>query len=341
MRQLKNNEQNWIKSSLDVSFHLISSNFILLNMAEENKVLTVQEVADRLNVSKASIYKLNELGEIRSFKVGRKLRFSQEDVDAFIKERKGICSGIESSSHAVSNTCESKGRVVICGQDIILDALSNYLSQAGFLSLRSYVGSYDALTSLYKDEVQVASAHLWDGRTGTYNVPFVRRLLPGTATVIVNLTYRTQGFYVQKGNPKKIRNWVDLLRDDVTLVNREKGAGSRVLLDEHMQLLGKEPALINGYQNEVRSHIAVASAVARGVADVAIGSEKIASQVDGIDFIPLQKERYDLVFKKANFDSPAISALMDILESGILREEFSVLGGYATKDMGRIIQMGF
>lgn len=320
---------------------MISSNFVELHMIEEHRALTVQEVAERLKVSKASIYKLNELGEIRSFKVGRKLRFAQEDVNSFIKERTSCQRRANDASELSHSISAPQGRVVICGQDIILDALSNYLSQAGFLSLRSYVGSYDALTALYKDEVQVASAHLWDGRTGTYNTPFVRSLLPGTATVIVNLTYRTQGFYVRKGNPKKINNWTDLLREDITLVNREKGAGSRVLLDEHMQLLGKGPDLIQGYQNEVRSHIAVASAVARGVADVAIGSEKIASQVDGIEFVPLQKERYDLVFKKANFDSPAISALMDILESGILREEFSVLGGYDTHDMGRIIQMGF
>ena len=132
----------------------------------------------------------------------------------------------------------------------------------------------------------------------------------------------------------------DLLNSGVILVNREKGAGSRVLLDEHLKLLGADPAQIVGYRNEVQSHIAVASAVARGRADVAVGSEKIASQIDGIEFIPLQKESYDLVVKHQNFDSRPIQAMMGILESGILRDEFSVLGGYDTKDMGRIVSIG-
>ncbi len=229
---------------------------------------------------------------------------------------------------------------MICGQDIILDVLSNYVAQTGIESLRAYIGSYDALADLYKDRVQVASSHLWDGETGEYNVPYVRKLLPGVAVVVVNLTYRMQGFYVAKGNPKNLRTWEDLLRPGVRLVNREKGAGSRVLLDEHVRLLGAEPSSIEGYGTETQSHIAVASSVARGRGDVAVGSEKIARQVEGIDFVPLQKERYDLVVKRENFDSRPVQAMMGVLESGLLREEFAGLGGYDTSDMGRIVWIG-
>ena len=229
---------------------------------------------------------------------------------------------------------------MICGQDIILDVLSNYVAQTGIESLRAYIGSYDALADLYKDRVQVASSHLWDGETGEYNVPYVRKLLPGVTVVVVNLTYRMQGFYVAKGNPKNLRTWEDLLRPSVRLVNREKGAGSRVLLDEHVRLLGAEPSSIEGYSTETQSHIAVASSVARGRGDVAVGSEKIARQVEGIDFVPLQKERYDLVVKRENFDSRPVRTMMGVLESGLLREEFAGLGGYDTSDMGRIVWIG-
>lgn len=305
----------------------------------QDEALTAEEVAKLLKVSRGTVYSLKDKGELSSFLVGRKLRFTRRAVQDYIERNQ---PGSEYQAHAVpiATTASQPDSFVICGQDIILDALSNYMNQAGVPSLRSYVGSYDALTSLYKDEVQLASSHLWDGETDTYNVPFVRRLLPGVPAVVVNLTYRTQGFYVAKGNPLNIKTWEDLANPNIRIVNREKGAGSRILLDEHLRMAGIDPQEVEGYANEVQSHIAVASTVARGRADVAVGSEKIARQVDGIDFVPLQKERYDLVFKKKDIDTRPTRTLMGILETGILKEEFSSLGGYDTADMGKIIWMG-
>lgn len=297
--------------------------------------LNVDEVADILQVSRNTVYSLKNKGALNSYTVGRKLRFTYSDVQAYIASSKKV------RSPAPLTSVPSRGeRFVICGQDIILDVLSNYVAQAGIDSLRAYVGSYDALTALYKDEVQVASAHLWDSVSGEYNIPYMKRLIPGVAVVVIHLTYRMQGLYVMHGNPKGIQTWEDLLKPGTTIVNREKGAGSRVLLDEHLKLLGANPHMIAGYSNEVQSHIAVASAVARGRADAAVGSEKIARQVEGIDFVPLQKERYDLVVKQENFDSRPVQVMMGILESGILSEEFAGLGGYDTSEMGRIISIG-
>lgn len=305
----------------------------------QDEALTAEEVARLLKVSRGTVYALKDKGELPSFLVGRKLRFTRKAVQEYIERDQplGENPGREVPFVTAAHQPES---FVICGQDIILDALSNYMNQAGVPSLRSYVGSYDALTALYKDEVQLASSHLWDGETDTYNVPFVRRLLPGVPAVVVNLTYRTQGFYVAKGNPLGLKTWEDLARPEIRIVNREKGAGSRILLDEHLRMAGINPQELEGYDNEVQSHIAVASTVARGRADVAVGSEKIARQVDGLDFVPLQKERYDLVFKKKDIDTRPVRALMGILETGILKEEFSSLGGYDTTDMGKIMWMG-
>lgn len=297
-----------------------------------DEAMSVDEVAELLQVSRNTVYAMKNRGDLPSFKVGRKLRFSYADVQDFIERSKGITEHVA--------IAPAKSSLVICGQDIILDVLSNYVRQTGVECLRSYVGSYDALTALYKDEVQVASAHLWDSATDEYNVPFVKMLLPSTPTVVVNLTYRNQGLYVAKGNPKGIEQWEDMARDDVRIANREKGAGSRVLLDESLRIAGIDPSEVDGYDNEVQSHIAVASIVARGRADVAVGSEKIARQVKGIDFISMKKERYDLVFKQANADTEGIRSMMAILESGLLREDFASLGGYDTKDMGRIMWMG-
>jgi putative molybdopterin biosynthesis protein len=293
--------------------------------------LTASEVSQLLRIGRNAVYDLAKTGELGSYRIGRRLRFTYADVQNYIASTK------EGGTVASPSASRAKERLVICGQDIILDVLSNYVAQAGIEALRSYVGSYDALAALYKDAVQIASAHLWDGETDTYNVPYVRRLLPGVPTVVIHLTCRTQGFYVAKGNPKGIRAWEDLLKPGIVMVNREKGAGSRVLFDEHMRILDANPTEIAGYRNEVQSHIAVASAVARHRADVAVGSEKIARQVDGIDFVPLQKERYDLVVKKENFETYPVQVMMGILESGIMRDEFAGLGGYDTSDMGRIV----
>ncbi len=300
-----------------------------------DEALTVDEVADILQVSRNTVYALKDKGELNFYNVGRKLRFTYADVQSYITRSKS-----PNKKSARDDGFENKGKFVICGQDIILDVLSNYIAQTGIESLRSYIGSYDALTDLYKDKVQVASSHLWDAETDEYNVSYVRKLLPSVPTVIINLTYRMQGFYVAKGNPKSITAWADLLEPGIRLVNREKGAGSRVLLDEHIRLLGAQPSSIEGYDIETQSHIAVASMVARGRGDVAVGSEKVAKQVEGIDFVPLQKERYDLVVKQENFDSRPVRTMMNILESGMLREEFASLGGYDTSDMGRIMWIG-
>jgi len=298
-----------------------------------DEALSVDEVADILQVSRNTVYALKDKGLLNSYKVGRILRFTYTDVQAYIANSKKV-AGKKAAFGGGGNATE---RFVICGQDIILDVLSNYVAQAGIESLRSYFGSYDALTDLYKDKVQVASSHLWDAETDEYNIPYVKKLLPSTPAIVVNLTYRMQGFYVTRGNPKDLQSWSDLLRPGIVLANREKGSGSRILLDEHLRLQAANPFTIEGYLNETQSHIAVASKVARGFADVAVGSEKIARQVEGIDFVPLQKERYDLVVKQAHYDTRPVQVMMSILESGIMREEFASLGGYDTSDMGRIM----
>lgn len=309
---------------------------------DNNNAMTTQEVADMLKVSKSTVYELIKREEINSYKVGRKVRFTLKDVEDYISRSKNIKSSepaiIDSGLSQSKAESYNKG-FVICGQDLILDILSNYIENyiKGITPLRSYIDSYNSLTALYQGNVQVASAHLWDGDAGQYNVPFVRRLLPGIPAVIIHLTYRMQGFYVAKGNPKNIKTWSDLKRSDIAIINREKGAGSRVLLDEHLRLLGIYGSSINGYNNEAQSHLTVASAVGRGIADVAIGNEKIVSQVDGVDFIPLQKERYELIVKKEDMINPPIKAILEILRSQEFKNELKGIGGYDTSEMGNIV----
>lgn len=308
---------------------------------DERNALSTQEVADMLHVSKSTIYDLIKKGEICSYKVGRKVRFTEEDVREYISHSKNNQSAISSSSDALGfnlsrNDMKTDG-FIICGQDLILDVLSNYMRLHDVPALRAYIGSYDSLVSLYRKKINVASAHLWDSDTNSYNIPYVRRLLPGIPTVIVHLTCRMQGLYVAKGNPKGITTWADFRREDIAMINREKGAGSRVLLDEHLRLLKIHGSSIKGYENETQSHLAVASAVSSGKADVAVGNEKIARQVDNIEFIPLQKERYDLVIRKEDFHTIEIETLLKIIRSEAFKNEFGHIGGYDTSEIGKVV----
>lgn len=309
---------------------------------DEKKALSTQEVANMLNVSKSTIYDLIKKGEITSYKVGRKVRFTEKDVQDYISRSKKGQSVIHSSSNNISDFSllgieKKQDGFIICGQDLILDILSNYMRLHGIPALRAYIGSYDSLISLYKNKVNVASSHLWDSDTDQYNLPYVRRMLPGISTVIIHLTCRMQGLYVAKGNPKKISNWADFARDDITMINREHGSGARVLLDENLKLLGIYGGSIRGYKKENQSHLAVASAVSSGEADVAVGNEKIARQVDNIDFIPLKKERYELVIKKEDFQTIEIQTMLNIIRSAAFKNEFANIGGYDTSDMGKIV----
>ena len=220
----------------------------------------------------------------------------------------------------------------------MLDILSRYLQYhaKGIQALRSYTGSYNGLYALYHGNVQIATAHLWDGETGQYNIPYVKRMLPGIPAIIVHLANRMQGIYVAKGNPKGIKGLEDLKRPGITIINREKGSGTRILLDEHLKKLGISANSIAGYERECFSHLAVASTVARGEADFAIGNEKTSQQVNGIDFIPLQTESYDLVIKKEDIDKPHFQAVLQILRSEEFKLELEGIGGYDLKDLGKI-----
>lgn len=308
--------------------------------------LTVEDVAALLNVSRSGIYALIKNGDIGSYKVGRKIRFTEAHVRDYIgrsgreprrPEPKSPASLDENRYFDLSAGRPGGGGFIICGQDLILDILSNFMRMHGVMALRAYIGSYDSLVSLYHDKVSVATAHLWDSSSDDYNVPHVRSLLPGIRCTIANVTYRTQGLYVAKGNPKNIRSWTDFARNDVRMINREKGAGSRVLLDENLKLLNLYGSQVAGYDDENQSHLAVASAVGRGEADVAVGTEKIARQVDNIDFIPMKKERYDLVVKTERVDTPEIQTMFGILRSEKFQNEFKGIGGYNISDMGKII----
>lgn len=316
---------------------------------EKDFALTPLEVAEILKISKNKVYELVKKGEINSYRVGNKVRIELKDIDEYKnKSRKlqitrqnndEVVNSSTTSAHPyqLQDTKNSYG-FVICGQDIMLDILARFLQHHpnGVQALRSYTGSYDGLYALYHGNVQIATAHLWDGETNQYNIPYVKRLLPGIPAVIIHLANRKQGIYVAKGNPKGINSLEDLKRPGITIINRELGSGTRILLDEHLKKLGISGNNIDGYGRECFSHLAVASAVARGEVDFAIGNEKASQQVNGIDFIPLQTESYELVIKKEDIEKPHFQAVLQIIRSDEFKLELDGIGGYDLSNLGKI-----
>ena len=306
----------------------------------QNKSLSTQEVAAILHVSKSTIYDLIKRGEIHSYKIGRKVRFTQDDVDAYIARSRHEHStrpvkNIDTHSTLLTPDKTDKPELIISGQDVVLDILANYLQEEDVSTARTYLNSFEGLLSLYQDNIDIAACHLFDGFD--YNTSFVRSLMPGVPAVLINLSYRTQGFYVQKGNPKGIKGWSDLGRADITVLNRRVGSSARILMDTQLKRLGISTASLRGYDKIMKSHLTMAAAIAAGEADVAIGTERISRQMEGIDFIPLQEERFDLVIRKDMLNTTPVQTMLKILNSPEFKKEISHFSGNDYRDLGKII----
>ncbi|MGO0122141.1 molybdopterin biosynthesis protein [Desulfothermobacter acidiphilus] len=251
----------------------------------------------------------------------------------------GFDAGKEVTVELLRRMEEIENTVVVIGShDLALDIMANYLRllfpRASLSS--AHVGSLGGLMALKRGEAHLAGTHLLDEATGEYNVTYLKRYLADVPVVLVNLAYREQGFIVAPGNPKGIRDFSDLVREDVRLVNRQKGAGTRVLLDYHLRQQGIDPCQIQGYDREEYTHTAVAAAVLSGVADVGLGIRAAALAL-GCDFIPVAEERYDLCFLLPYWRGQVGEWLRAVLAHPEFRQAVMARGGYDLRDCGRVI----
>lgn len=202
-----------------------------------------------------------------------------------------------------------------------------------------FIGSLGGLIALARGEADIAGVHLWDERTGQYNLPFIERVLPNVSVVVVNLVKREQGLLVTAGNPQGLAGLADLTRPGVTFVNRQPGSGTRVWLDAHLKRLGVDPRRIAGYDREARTHLEVARLVAEGAATVGLGI-RAAAGAHGLDFVPLWTERYDLVARAEMSSDACFKALLEVLDSAQFRAALEALGGYDLSETGAYTSLG-
>jgi len=234
---------------------------------------------------------------------------------------------------AIDNTI-----VAVGSHDNTLDVLADMIKarQPDLTLSSSHVGSLGGLMTIKKGGCHVAGTHLIDTEDGSYNISYIKRYLPDVPVRLVHLVCREQGLIVPKGNPKKIKSFEDLRREDIRLINRQRGSGTRVLLDYRLQQLNIDGQAINGYANEEFTHMSVAVAVLSGASDVGLGVYAAAKALN-LDFIPVVTEQYELAIPARYFETDMIRVLRDTIASTEFKNRVRALGGYHTDRTGEVV----
>lgn len=260
-----------------------------------------------------------------------------DGIVVFPRGSQGALAGEQVTVRLNRNPAEVEKTIFAIGShDMSLDLLAQHLSQADRRLASANVGSLGGLIALRRGEAHFAGSHLLDPATGTYNLPYIDQYLPDTPVVVMRWVRREQGLIVQPGNPLGLRSLADLTRPKVRFVNRQRGAGTRVLLDYELDKAGIPTGMIGGYLTEEYTHLAVAASVASGRANVGLGIPAAAHALD-LDFIPLFHEEYHLVIPKTYFDSSLLAPLFTTLDAGDFQRDLVRLPGYDVRGMGEIV----
>ena len=313
---------------------------------EEIKVHMAHKVVSRLGDEEFLRVKLGNIdGKIMAYPLSRGAGVvtSLVEADALIRIplfKEGVDFGEEVEAELLEDLNRIKNNIIVTGShDLVLDILRNELQEefSDFNLVSFNVGSMGGLLALKQKRTHLATAHLLDPESGEYNFPYIKKMLPQREWIVVNLTYREQGIMVKRGNPKNIKGIGDLVKKDIKFINRQKGSGTRVLLDYLLKKKGINPLDIQGYSKEEYTHLMVASAVTEGSVDAGLG---ILSAVRSfhLDFVPVAKERYDIIIPEEYYSSLRIQKLLTIIRSEKFRKKVLSLGGYDLSQSGKVIK---
>ncbi|HKL13489.1 MAG TPA: molybdopterin biosynthesis protein [Halanaerobiales bacterium] len=291
--------------------------FIRVNLAEiEGELLALPQKR-----GSASMHSLVNADGILPIPESKEGILAEEEVDVYLLKSKEV----------IKNNL-----MMIGSHDLTIDIIRDLIRKNKYdfaLNIQS-VGSLSGLVSLKRGESHLAGAHLLDSESGEYNTSYIKDLLQEEIAVI-NLVQREQGLMVKKGNPKGIKDIKDLTNDNLKFINRQRGSGTRVLLDYLLKNENIDKNKIKGYDKEELTHMGVAVQVAEGNADTALGIKAAAAAV-GIDFVPIKEEKYDIILKKSELNDDRIDKIIKIIKSDQFKEKVKMLGGYNTKESGNI-----
>jgi len=301
-------------------------------MSEEN--MSTKEVARYLGIHEKQVYALIKAKRIPSTRVTGKWVFPRKLIDEWIETnaRSGMAEARRKSKRI-------EGALLAAGSnDPLLDILKTYIRKTypEFYIFSSNTGSTDGLKALNQGYTDIAWSHLLDPKSGQYNIPFLSTYLPNLNTVVVNLFNRDLGFLVAPGNPLRIRGFKDLAKPKVRFINRQKGSGTRVLLDHHLKNLKIPAPTIKGYENEVYTHFEVGLSILAKEADVGLATGSV-SKLLGLSFLPLTHESFDMLLDQSTFFERGVQAFIEILNSREFRNRVENLGSYDFKNSGKIL----
>jgi len=296
--------------------------------------LNTKEVAKYLGIHEKHVYALIKAKRIPCTRVTGKWVFPRRMIDEWIENnsRSGMAEARKKSKSI-------EGALLAAGSnDPILDILKTYIRKAypEFYIFSANTGSTDGLKALNQGFTDIAWSHLLDPKSGQYNIPFLSTYLPNLKTVVINLFNRDLGFLVAAGNPLRIRGFKDLAKPKVRFINRQKGSGTRVLLDHHLKNLRIPVAGIKGYEDEVYTHFEVGLSILAKEADVGLATGSV-SKFLGLSFIPLTQESFDMLLDQATFFERGVQAFIEILNSREFRSRVENLGSYDFKNSGKIL----
>jgi len=293
---------------------------------------TLSQLGEKLDIHPAKVrYHLKRLEE-----AGLVALTATNVVRGFVEKYYQASARAYRVSRAILPQTEQHPVLMITGShDLALDLLTQSLRQQspGSTVYTLPVGSLDGLIALRQGIGQAAGIHLFDPANGEYNLPFVRHLFPDQRFHLITLAHRQQGLIVAAGNPLKLTGLPALTQPNLRFINRRRGSGTRLWLDQQLELEHIPSGQINGYAREANTHVQVAESVAQGQADAGIGLEA-AARTRGLGFVPLFEERYDLVVLEEAFQSRLLSPALDFLQTANFRQLVADLGGYNTQQMG-------
>ncbi len=297
-------------------------------------MLNTKEVAKYLGIHEKQVYALIKSKRIPSTRVTGKWVFPKKLIDEWIESNSK--TGLEQASQ---KSRRIEGALLASGSnDPILDMLHTYMKKTypEFYIFSANTGSTDGLRALNTGYTDIAWSHLFDPKSGEYNIPFLSNYLPNMKPVVVNLFRRGLGFMVAPKNPFRIRGFEDLIQKGIRLINRQKGSGTRVLLDHHLKRLQILTSKIKGYEREVYTHFEVGLSILSKEADVGIATIAV-SKLLGLPFIPITQESFDMILDQPTFFEKGIQAFIEILNSREFRNRVERLGSYDFKNSGKVL----
>ena len=294
------------------------------------ELMNTKEVAEYLGLHEKKVYALVKAGKIPCTRVTGKWVFPRNLIDQWIEE--------SARGPVRRKREEERPFLLAAGSDdpslgLLREFYTSRLTPTALFS--APIGSRLGLEAIRDGIADIAWSHLLDPSTGEYNLPYVKELIPAGA-VVVTLFHRELGLLTRPGNPLGIRTIADLARPGLRIINRQKGSGTRLYFDHELMRLGMDPKQIDGYQVAVPTHLEVGLTILRGEADAGVATQA-AARLLGLDFIPLTRERFDILIPKERFFSTGIQILLETVGSREFRTQVETLGGYDTSETGRLL----